>query len=89
MSDAPAIIALTQRELDALPEYSCSTPTGTRIGKRWKRNKNAYPALAGKPPEWWQGEYYELPESDPDKVVRGVEQIGIRWSRILVEAADE
>jgi len=28
---------MDQAMLDALPEYSCSIPTGTTIGKRWKR----------------------------------------------------
>lgn len=30
-------VKLTQGEFDALPEYTCSNPTGTVIGKRWKR----------------------------------------------------
>lgn len=74
----------TKAELAALPEYSCSLPTGTTIGKRWKRNKIAY---AGPPPgcrlpegafvgpEWWMGEYH--PSSEPDT-------IDIHWSPILV-----
>jgi hypothetical protein len=33
-------IWLTQREVDDLPEYSSSYPTGTTIGKRWKRQLN-------------------------------------------------
>lgn len=28
---------MEQDDLDALGEYSCSIPTGTAIGKRWKR----------------------------------------------------
>jgi hypothetical protein len=30
---------------DELCEYSCSTPTGAFIGKRWKHNNNAYPPV--------------------------------------------
>jgi hypothetical protein len=30
-------IGLSRKEFDALPEYSFSNPTGTIIGKRWKR----------------------------------------------------
>jgi hypothetical protein len=30
---------MTEKELEALPEYSLSLPTGTTIGKRWKRQK--------------------------------------------------
>jgi hypothetical protein len=35
-------VRLTWAELQALPEYSCSLPSGTYVGKRWKRNINAY-----------------------------------------------
>jgi hypothetical protein len=31
------ITLLTQKEFDALPEYSRSNPTGTTVGKKWKR----------------------------------------------------
>lgn len=30
------VIVLSQAELNSLPEYSWSLPTGTTIGKRWK-----------------------------------------------------
>lgn len=40
-SDLP-VVCMTQADLDALDEYSCSIPTGTRIGKRWKKNLNGY-----------------------------------------------
>lgn len=36
------VVRLTWAELKALPEYSCSLPTGTTIGKRWKKNQHAY-----------------------------------------------
>lgn len=67
-------IKLTQAELDKLSEYSCSLPTGTTIGKRWKKNTNAYRGLPeGTLPAWWIGEYVE----DPDP-----EMIGITWTRV-------
>lgn len=34
----PKKIWLTQRELDAMDEYSSSTPSLTTIGKMWKRH---------------------------------------------------
>jgi len=46
-------------EVAALLEYSCSLPTGTRIGKQWKRNMNWRTNL---PPCWWRGEYVESAE---------------------------
>lgn len=68
MSEELPGLRLTQREFDPLPEYSCSIPTGTTIGKRWKRHEGAYDqrfrAAGGKP--WWIiGEYIEA--ADPKK----------------------
>jgi hypothetical protein len=52
-------IELTQRELDALPEYSCSNPTGAVVGKRWKCNVNAYGGAPGAFDAWLLREYAE------------------------------
>ena len=53
-------LRLTRAEFDALPEYSCSLPTGTAVGKRWKRHDGsfdrAFLARGGKP-TWMVGEY--------------------------------
>ena len=35
-------VKMTQKELKTLLEYSCSLPTGTIIGKCWRRNKNFF-----------------------------------------------
>jgi hypothetical protein len=43
---------MSQRDFDALHEYSCSTPTGVYPGKMWKRNNNAY-TTPRQQPEWW------------------------------------
>jgi len=32
-------VYLTQAQFDALPEYSCTDPTGTTIGKQWKMGR--------------------------------------------------
>lgn len=78
------VTEVTAQELADLPEYSCSIPTGTTIGKRWKKDLRAYDrnpvavterAVLG--PEWVMGEYVD----DPDP-----ELIGIRWTRIKVTA---
>jgi hypothetical protein len=46
--------------LDKLPEYSCSLPTGTIVGKVWKKNLNAFdPAHRGEAPLWVICEYVE------------------------------
>lgn len=67
----PTEAVVTQAAFDALPEYSCSIPTGTRIGKRWKRAKNYRDRTKG----WWLGEYEQHP--DPDFV-------RIRWRDLMV-----
>lgn len=55
------------RTLEELPEYSCSMPTGTTIGKTWKRDENAYDSLrCGYGRAWWIGRYEEHP--DPAKI---------------------
>lgn len=82
----PRIVRVTRREFDEMPEYSASIPTGTTIGKRWRRNANAYRrALRGDvcgiemviplPEDWWMGEF--VPSANP-------EVVGIRWSRIAI-----
>lgn len=85
----PEEIELTKAEFDELGEYSgCSLPTGTSIGKRWKRNEDAYGprssiSLAEEKmgdvfPDWWMGEYYEL--NPPVK-----DTVGIRWKKIRLK----
>lgn len=70
---------LTQKEFDDLPDYSCSVPTGTTIGKRWKRRKDYYDQLAlNDPTRWFIGEY--VPCDTPGYV-------GIKWS--VVEILNE
>jgi hypothetical protein len=48
----------------ALPDYSCSLPTGTTIGKRWKRRRDYHDVDRG----WVMGEYIE----DPDPKLVGI-----------------
>lgn len=43
------VIVLSQAELNSLPEYSWSLPTGTTIGKRWK--------CLHRHSGWFMGEY--------------------------------
>jgi hypothetical protein len=75
-------LSLTTEELKAMPEYSCSLPTATTIGKRWKRN--IHPdcnGAAGAPPErclWVIGEYHDIGRAD---------RVGIRWYDVLVADA--
>lgn len=46
-------VPLTKQEFDALPDYSCSLPTGTTIGKQWKRRNNYDDESKG----WTRGTY--------------------------------
>lgn len=66
-------------DLRLLPEYSCSLPTGTVVGKRWRRmlhhgaTQEDYPLEKR---EWQIGEY--VPHRNPSL-------IGIKWSWALDE----
>ncbi len=84
---------LTQKEFDDLLEYSTSIPTGTTLGKKWKRHifsfkSNGKEYNAGYIPAnvelvsdaWWMGEYI----TDPDP-----KRVGIRWSTIVIAGALE
>lgn len=68
-------ITLTKTEFDELLDYSCSNPSGTTIGKRWKRRSDYHDETKG----WYMGEYIEHP--DPDLV-------GIKWREIVVELTE-
>jgi hypothetical protein len=58
-------------QLETMPEYSSSVPTGTTPFKLWKRNQNhRLPSLG---PNWLVGQYYPVPEHG---------FTGIRWFRV-------
>ncbi len=61
-------LLLTRDEFDSLLDYSCSLPTGTKIGKTWKRGEPY-----GRATRWYRGEYVE----DPDPKL-----VGIVWREI-------
>lgn len=63
---------VTRDELRALPEYSCSLPTGTTVGKRWRRDVTfGRPNRRKGEAEWLVGEYYD---------VGSKEEVGIKWT---------
>lgn len=65
MLDELPILKLTPAEFLALPEYSASVPTGTTIGKRWRRLNGAHDMAykrAGGKCEWMIGAYEEHPD---------------------------
>lgn len=91
------VVRLTKREFDDLSDYSCTLPTGTTIGKRWKRDQNAYrrpvcahlhifdgtrePDFRGS--NWWMGQF--VPDPKPTMGRDGKPAtVGIRWSKIEV-----
>lgn len=71
---------VTPGEFSELLEYSCSIPTGTTAGKRWKRDNNWGGLVGHDPaqgPDWYLGEYF-LDGTIP------AGEIGIRWRRLVV-----
>lgn len=62
---------MTFREFDGLLEYSCTMPTGTAVGKIWKRG---VPYMEPRE-RWLLGEYVK--HSDPKLV-------GIKWREIFI-----
>lgn len=71
-------LRLTESEFRALLDYSGSLPTGTTIGKRWKRLDGVYDrewVRRGGKPAWMVGEYYDIGSET---------QIGIRWYRPVI-----
>lgn len=72
---------ITRREFDDLKNYSCSIPTLTTVGKRWKRAKE-YSRQTDNPRDWILCEYVELDPPNPDRV-------GIRYSQIAIASEDE
>ena len=79
MRDLP-ILKLTPKQFLELSEYSCSIPTGTRPGKRWRRldgaHDFAFKARGGKP-KWQIGEY------DPN-CPKDAKTIKIFWYRPII-----
>lgn len=65
-------IVLTEKEFNSLPEYSCTLPTGTTIGKKWKSNIHAFdprcydPRTGNTIEDWYLQEY--IPHKDPKLV---------------------
>lgn len=86
---AKAVLTLTEALIprsmfDALPDYSCSLPTGRPIGKCWKRNTSAY--TTGEDGPWLLGCFERLlpPEEPGAPGRRGRSSILIRWRAITV-----
>lgn len=59
--DGTAVMSF--KTFESLSDYSCTIPSGTIIGKRWRR-REPY----GGPGEWWMGEYAETNPPDPNRV---------------------
>lgn len=68
-ADLPTI-ELYPDQLEALLDYSMTLPTGTTVGKMWRRDCNVFRKHLG--PDWIVGRY--VPSSDPG-------YIGIEWLR--------
>ncbi len=66
-------IRLYAWELESMPEYSLSLPTGQTPWKQWRRNVNV--RRLEREPEWVVGQY--VPSLHDGYV-------GIRWSRVVL-----
>lgn len=78
---ARPVLTMTWPELERLPEYSATVPTGTTEGKRWRRNRDARGRGGyGTPTSRWMIGEYGPPEGDSvpitwyDVEVQGVER---------------
>ena len=71
-------VYLTTPEFDALPEYSCTIPTGTTEGKRWKR-RHPYREEKNVETSWYMGEYAK-PKNG---------KVPIIWYRICIVSKKE
>lgn len=81
-------IEMGQSYFDSLDDYSCTLPSGTYVGKRWKR-RTPYRAMPhsyfenykgrlvdlDQVPTWTMGEFYDIGSAD---------SIGINWRPIVV-----
>jgi hypothetical protein len=48
-------VRMTRAELESLPEYSCTLPTGASHGKRWRRDDNFFERRALAHLHFWDG----------------------------------
>ncbi len=75
-------VVLTKEEFDQLLEYSSSIPSGTVLGKVWKRNQNFHSGK--KPGDWYMGEYVPDVKAKMDRDGKP-ETIGIIWRKIEIK----
>ena len=81
---------ISREAFNALPDYSCTVPTGAAIGKRWRRGQPYT-----NPTEWLMGEYVELTDAQraacrevPCRRAGRCNCVGIRWRRLHVIEAE-
>jgi hypothetical protein len=83
-------VRMTRAELQRLPEYSSSLPTGTAHGKRWRRDGNFFERRAcahlhfwdGTPEPGANGESWYLGEYRRDPAEPG--QFLIVWKKVVL-----
>lgn len=65
----PHVMRIWLDELERLPEYSCSKPSGECPGKTWRRNTLAYAGLPGPTrfEHWLIGQYAAV-QGAPDEI---------------------
>ena len=61
-------MAITYQAMKALPEYSCTVPTGVSVGKMWRRHDGSFDPRCRKEDQMWLiGRY----EAAPPEIIRG------------------
>lgn len=86
-------VDMTADEFFALPEYSCSIPTGAVVGKRWRRCETFGRKASAvevhndrdveDPDMWLMGEYADDPDAKVGRDGRP-ETVRILWYRIRI-----
>ena len=71
-------VILSQQEFDRLPNYSHSLPSGTYLGKVWRREGQD---------GWYMGEYVPDPKAKIGQDGKP-ETVGINWRKIEVEGTN-
>jgi len=87
-------VILSKEEFDDMPEYSCTLPSGTTLGKVWKCDSLAVApleekrrlALAHKSQhDWYMGGYVPDPNAKLDKDGQP-DTVRIVWRKVEIES---
>lgn len=80
----PVMYFNSVKEIEALPEYSCTMPTGVIPGKMWRRHDGSFDPKC-KDPVWLIGKYVEAPRG---KVRMGDPEGKVAWVWVEVDMCE-